>query len=137
MGNEFAKIFGQIILITLFLDNSCPDTQLSMQTQQTFGETLRKLREDNSMPLRKLAALLDIDQSTLSKIERNERKANPDLIDKLSKIFKADKKELHISFVSDKVVYELLDEESSIDILKVAEEKISYIKQSKKKPNAK
>ena len=69
--------------------------------------------------------------------ERNERKANPDLIDKLSKIFKADKKELHISFVSDKVVYELLDEESSIDILKVAEEKISYIIQSKKKPNAK
>lgn len=137
MQNEFAKIFGQIILIALFLDNSCPDTSLSMQTQQTFGETLRKLREENSMPLRKLAALLDIDQSTLSKIERNERKANPDLIDKLSKIFKADKKELHISFVSDKVVYELLDEESSIDILKVAEEKISYIKQSKKKPNAK
>lgn len=125
------------MLIALFLDNSCPDIPLSMQTQQTFGETLRKLREDNSMPLRKLAALLDIDQSTLSKIERNERKANPDLIDKLSKIFKADKKELHISYVSDKVVYELLDEESSIDILKVAEEKISYIKQSKKKPNAK
>lgn len=125
------------MLIALFLDNSCSDINLSMQTQHTFGETLRKLREDNSMPLRKLAALLDIDQSTLSKIERNERKANPDLIDKLSKIFKADKKELHISFVSDKVVYELLDEESSIDILKVAEEKISYIKQSKKKPNAK
>ncbi len=108
-----------------------------MVTQQTFGETLRKLREDDGMPLRKLAALLDIDQSTLSKIERNERKANPGMIDKLSKIFKADKKELHISFVSDKVVYELLDEESSIDILKVAEEKISYIIQSKKKPNAK
>lgn len=125
------------MLIVLLLDNSCPDIFLSMQTQQTFGETLRKLRGDNSMPLRKLAALLDIDQSTLSKIERNERKANPDLIDKLSKIFKADKKELHISFVSDKVVYELLDEESSIDILKVAEEKISYIKQSKKNPNAK
>jgi len=119
------------------LDNYCQDLNLSMVTQQTFGETLRKLREDDGMPLRKLAALLDIDQSTLSKIERNERKANPDLIEKLSKIFKADKKELNISFVSDKVVYELLDEESSIDILKVAEEKISYIIQSKKKPNAK
>lgn len=104
-----------------------------MVTQQTFGETLRKLREDDGMPLRKLAALLDIDQSTLSKIERNERKANADLIDKLSKIFKADKNELHISFVSDKVVYELLDEESSIDILKVAEEKIKYKRTQKKK----
>jgi transcriptional regulator with XRE-family HTH domain len=131
--NGYAKIFGQIILIGLFLDNSCPDTEMSMQKQQTFGETLRKLREDNSMPLRKLAALLDIDQSTLSKIERNERKANTDLIDKLSRIFKADKKELQISFVSDKVVYELLDEESSIDILKVAEEKIKYQRSQKKK----
>ena len=106
-----------------------------MQIQQTFGETLRKLREENSMPLRKLAALLDIDQSTLGKIERNERKANPHLIDKLSRIFKADKKELHISFVSDKVVDELLNEESSIDILKVVEKKISCIKQTKKKSN--
>jgi transcriptional regulator with XRE-family HTH domain len=130
-------MFGILISDTLYLDNYCQDLNLSMVTQQTFGETLRKLREDDGMPLRKLAALLDIDQSTLSKIERNERKANPEMIDKLSKIFKADKKELHISFVSDKVVYELLDEESSIDILKVAEEKISYIKQSKKKPNAK
>ncbi len=119
------------------MDNYCQDLKLSMVAQQTFGETLRKLREDDGMPLRKLAALLDIDQSTLSKIERNERKANPEMIDKLSKIFKADKKELNISFVSDKVVYELLDEEGSIDILKVAEEKISYIIQSKQKPNAK
>lgn len=130
-------MFGILISDTLYLDNNCQDSNLSMVTQQTFGETLRKLREDDGMPLRKLAALLDIDQSTLSKIERNERKANPEMIDKLSKIFKADKKELHISFVSDKVVYELIDEESSIDILKVAEEKIIYIKQSKKKPNAK
>ncbi len=44
--------------------------------QQTFGETVRKLREENEMPLRKLAALLDVDQSTLSKIERNERKVD-------------------------------------------------------------
>jgi len=107
-----------------------------MQTKQTFGATLRKLREENSMPLRKLAALRDIDQSTISKIEKNERMGNPNLIDKFSKIFKADKKELHISFVSDKVVYELLDQESSIDILKLTEEKIIYIKKLKKNPNA-
>lgn len=43
------------------------------------------------MPLRKLAALLDLDQSTLSKIERNERRAT-ELINKLSDIFKIDKK---------------------------------------------
>lgn len=109
--------------------------KLSLQPQQTFGETLRSFREKEGMPLRKLAALLDIDQSTLSKIERNERRANSDLIEKLSKIFKADKRELHISFISDKVAYELLDDESSSDILKVAEEKIEYLKTKKKLEN--
>lgn len=116
----------------LYLDNYCQDLNLPMLAQQTFGEILRKLREHDGMPLRKLAALLDMDQSTLSKIERNERKANADLIEKLSRIFKTDKKKLHISFISDKVAYELLDEESSMDILKVAEEKIEYLKSKRK-----
>lgn len=103
-----------------------------MQKVQTFGETLRKLREDNNMPLRKLAALLDIDQSTLSKIERNERKANGDIIDKLTKIFKVDKKTLQISFLSDKVAYELLDEKYGSEALHLAEDKIEYLKKLKK-----
>lgn len=58
----------------------------------SFGERVRKLREQADMPLRKLAALLDIDQSTLSKIERGERKPNTELIEKLSAIFSIDKK---------------------------------------------
>jgi transcriptional regulator with XRE-family HTH domain len=99
-----------------------------MQKIQTFGETIRKLREDNGMPLRKLAALLDIDQSTLSKIERNERKANAAIINKLTKIFKINKKDLQINFLSDKVAYELLDEEFGAEALQVAEEKIKYLR---------
>ena len=107
-----------------------------MVQKETFGEVIRKLREESGLPLRKVAAHLDIDPSTLGKIERNERKANPDLINKFSIIFKTDKKELYISFVSDKVVFDLLHEESSIDILKVAKEKIINILNTKKKSNA-
>lgn len=95
---------------------------------ETFGENIRKLREQADMPLRKLAALLDIDQSTLSKIERGERRPNVELIDKLSSIFSVDKKSLHINFVSDRVAYEILSEEYSHEILKLAEEKIEYLK---------
>ena len=47
-----------------------------LKIADSFGERVRKLREQADMPLRKLAALLDIDQSTLSKIERGERKPN-------------------------------------------------------------
>lgn len=100
---------------------------------ETFGGCIRKLREQADMPLRKLAALLDIDQSTLSKIERGERNPNLELIDKLSSIFNVDKKDLHINFISDKVAYEVLAEEYSHEILKLAEEKVEYLKANRNK----
>jgi HTH-type transcriptional regulator, competence development regulator len=103
---------------------------MSMQKVETFGEMLRKLRETNEMPLRKLAALLDLDQSTLSKIERNERNANADLIEKVAKIFKVSKKDLQVNFLSDKVAYELLEEEFGVEALQVAEEKIKYLRKT-------
>lgn len=103
-----------------------------MQKVETFGEMLRKLREDNEMPLRKLAALLDLDQSTLSKIERNERNANADLIEKISKIFKVSKKDLQVSFLSDQIAYKVLDEDYGFEALQVAEDKVTYLKKQKK-----
>jgi transcriptional regulator with XRE-family HTH domain len=106
---------------------------LSKIIHKTFGETLRKMREDRDMPLRELSSLLEIDQSTLSKIERNERMAGKELIEKISEVFNIKEKELRINFMSDVVAYELLDEEDSIDILKLAEEKLEYLKARRKK----
>ncbi len=103
-----------------------------MQKVETFGEILRKLREESDMPLRKLAAQLDIDQSTLSKIERNERSANADLIDRISKIFVVDKKDLHVAYLSDQIAYKVLDEDYGVEALQVAEEKLTYLKNQKK-----
>jgi transcriptional regulator with XRE-family HTH domain len=102
---------------------------------QSFGEILRKLRENEGMPLRELASKLEIDQSTLSKIERDLRNASEELIEKISMVFRVDEKELRINYKSDKLAYDLLNEEDSLDILKVAEEKLEYliIKKKKKK----
>lgn len=96
------------------------------------GEQIRKLREDRELPLRKVAAGLDIDQSILSKIERGERKASKELILKIAKFFKVDKKELLINYLSDMVLYEIGDEDLATDALKVAEEKIKYHKRKNK-----
>jgi transcriptional regulator with XRE-family HTH domain len=94
----------------------------------TIGEQIRKLREDKGLPLRKVAAELDIDQSILSKIERGERKASKDQIILIAKIFSVDEKELLINYLSDKVLYELIGEDLAADALKVAEKKIKYYK---------
>ena len=95
----------------------------------SFGEYIRLLREERNLPLRKIAAELDIDTSTLSKIEKNERNANEHIIEKLSEIFSIDITELKVRYLSDKICYKLLNEVNGIEILKVAEQKIKYYKQ--------
>lgn len=101
---------------------------VSKQLNISFGEYIRQLREDRNLPLRKIAAELDIDTSTLSKIEKNERNANEQIIEKLSKIFSIDKADLKVRHLSDRITYQLLDEEDGIEILKLAEQKIIYRK---------
>ena len=101
---------------------------MSKETNTSFGEYIRQLREARNLPLRKIAAELDIDTSTLSKIEKNERNANEQIIEKLSQIFSIDKADLKVRYLSDKITYQLLDEEDGIEILKVAEQKIIYHK---------
>lgn len=102
---------------------------VSKKNNTSFGEYIRQLREDRNLPLRKIAADLDIDTSTLSKIEKNERSANDQIIEKLAEIFTIDKADLKVRYLSDKITYQLLDEEDGIEILKVAEQKIKYHKQ--------
>jgi len=95
--------------------------------KQSFGEYIRQLREEKKMPLRKLAARLDIDQSTLSKIERNERKAISSMVPILAETFKLDYKKLKVRFLSDNIVNYLSQEDFPLEVLKVAEQKIEYL----------
>lgn len=99
---------------------------MSTKQIQSIGEALRSLREERNLPLRKVAASLDIDQSFLSKIERGEKTATREQIVKLSKIYDVDEDSLLVQYLSDKVVYELKGEDLAQDALKVAEKKIRY-----------
>jgi HTH-type transcriptional regulator, competence development regulator len=92
--------------------------------ENNFGETIRKLREENNLLLRELSAKLEIDASILSKIENNNRIAKKELVEKFSKIFKVDYKELLIIWFSDKIVNELKGEDNIDKILKIAKQKI-------------
>ncbi|MBK8243419.1 MAG: helix-turn-helix domain-containing protein [Saprospiraceae bacterium] len=95
---------------------------------ENIGDYIRQLREQAEMPLRKLAALLDIDQSTLSKLERGERPVSRQMLPIIAKTFKVDEKELVIKFMSKQVAYQLADEKFAKDILIAAEEELSYAK---------
>jgi transcriptional regulator with XRE-family HTH domain len=77
--------------------------QISQMTKETFGEYIRRLREERNLPLRKVAAQLDVDTSTLSKIERGERPMSIDYLKPLSQILKIDYKELQVRFLADSI----------------------------------
>ena len=80
----------------------------------SFGEYLRELRESKGLPLRKVAAELDMDTSILSKIERNERMATIEMIPILANVLEASEKELEIRFIR----YMILKDFSKLSYLK-------------------
>jgi predicted nucleotidyltransferase len=92
----------------------------------SLGDTIRKLRDDKELPLRTVAAFLDIDQAILSKIERGQRKPTRAQVVKLAEFFKVKKNDLLVAWLSDKLVYEVEDEDMALKALQVAEERVHY-----------
>ncbi|MCU0461101.1 MAG: nucleotidyltransferase domain-containing protein [Bacteroidales bacterium] len=93
---------------------------------ESFADKVKKLRKEKGVPLRVVAARLDIDQAILSKIENGKRSATRDNVIRLAKYYKVNKEELLISWLSDKLLYEVGDERFGLKAMKVAEEKITY-----------
>ncbi|WP_316814455.1 helix-turn-helix transcriptional regulator [Pedobacter nyackensis] len=97
--------------------------------KETFGEYIHKLRMEHNLTLTKLAAALDIDQSTLSKIENNKRSVPEDILPKLARIFKLDKKSLDKEYLSEKIAFIIYNKSNCSELFQLAEEKVKYIRQ--------
>lgn len=91
----------------------------------SLGATLRKLRKDKQLPLRTVAAFLNIDQAILSKVERGQRKPTREQVVKLAGYFKVKENDLLVAWLSDKLIYEVEDEEMALKALQMAEEKVA------------
>jgi transcriptional regulator with XRE-family HTH domain len=61
----------------------------------TFGDFIKKAREKLKLTLQKVAAYLNIDTSSLIKVERGERPASTDYLKPLADILQLDLKEVH------------------------------------------
>ena len=93
---------------------------------QNIGALIRKLRLEKGLPLRKVAAYIDIDQAILSKIERGLRKISKDHVIKLAEFFDYDEKEMLVTYLSDRIIHEIGNDKYAKEALKVAEEKMDY-----------
>lgn len=85
-----------------------------------FGNKIRQLREKNGLVLRKVAAVLDIDTATLSKIELGDRHAKREHLPLLSQILSTNLKELEKLWLADKVYDIIEEEEQGLNVLKEA-----------------
>ena len=98
---------------------------------ETLGEIIKQKRNEKRLPLRTVAAALDIDQAILSKLERGLRNPSRDLVVKMANYFEMNEDDLLVAWLSDKLVYELADEELGLKALQMAEAKVNYIAFSK------
>ncbi|MBE7628782.1 MULTISPECIES: helix-turn-helix domain-containing protein [Tenacibaculum] len=95
---------------------------------KSLGNILKVARDEKKMILRKVSAQVDIDQSLISKFEKNKRKPTKDQLIRLAKFYNLSEQELIINWYSDKIANDLKHTEATTKILRVAEEKINYYK---------
>ena len=96
--------------------------------KETFGEYIHKLRSDKGLTLTKVAAALDIDQSTLSKIENGKRNVPFEIIPKLSSFFNLDLKKLEHEYLSERIAELIYPQEETQELFLAAEEKAKYMR---------
>jgi transcriptional regulator with XRE-family HTH domain len=87
-----------------------------------FNERLKQLREEQGLPLRKLAAALDIDTASYCKIEKGDRRAKKEYIPVIANFLQIDEKELLILWLADQLLAVVADEKElagkALDIVK-------------------
>jgi transcriptional regulator with XRE-family HTH domain len=94
---------------------------------ESFGTTIRKLRKEQGLLLREVAALMEVDPSFLSRIEKNVKSAAKEHVIRLACILQADENELMIAYLSDKILYELKGEKLARAAIIIAEKKMEYL----------
>jgi len=93
---------------------------------ESFGELIRRLRIEKGLSLRITASEIDIDQSTLSKIERNEKEAPDYIIEPLALLFGQNPEDFHVKYLSQKIYYALKNKNYSIKVLENALKRLRY-----------
>jgi predicted nucleotidyltransferase len=94
---------------------------------ESFGNTIRKLRNEKGLTLRAVAGFLNIDQAVLSKLECGKRQASFNQVVRLADYFNVNTEKLIVEWLSDKLLHSVANEEHALKALQVAEEKAQYM----------
>ena len=93
----------------------------------TLGQKIRELREINGMFQRQLAAILEIGDGYLSKVETDQKALKREHLQTISETFNYSLSELEALWIATKVYDIVKDEKEGLNALKVAEDQIKYL----------
>jgi transcriptional regulator with XRE-family HTH domain len=93
----------------------------------TLGQKIKELRETSGMLQRQLAAILEIGDGYLSKVESNQKALKREHLITISETFNYSLSELDSLWIAIKVYDIVKDEKEGLNALKVAEDQIKYL----------
>ncbi len=91
---------------------------------QTFGEKIKELRLQHGYSLKYVGNAINYNAKSLSKIERNEKKAPQHIIKSLALLYNLHYKELIVKYLSEEIYYRLHTFEYAQDVLRVVEKRL-------------
>ena len=103
-----------------------------MTDKSSFGEFIRKMRQDRKKPLRVVAAAVGIDSTLLSKLEHGDRFPTEAQISKFAKFFKVQAGELKGRVIADKVTSEYGDDDAALHAAHILRERATADKTNSK-----
>jgi transcriptional regulator with XRE-family HTH domain len=90
------------------------------------GEKIKALREQKGISQRELGAHIEVDAAFMSKVEKGEKPMSRKHLAVVASVLDTDEDYLLKLWLADKVYRVIEDEADSVQILKLAEEKIKY-----------
>ena len=90
------------------------------------GTTFKNIREERKLLLEDVTKKTGINKTLLSRIENGKRLPTREQLNLLCKYYKIKKDDIVVQWLSDKIVYEIKDEDLALPAMMVAEEKIKY-----------
>ena len=92
----------------------------------SFGETIRTLRLQQNVPLRVVAAAVEIDSTLLSRLELGERFPTDEQIKRFADYFQLPREELTAQVIADRIIAAYGAEEVTARAADLVRERLSY-----------
>jgi len=95
-----------------------------MNKSNSFGQRIRDLRQERKQLQLHLAAEVGVKPWVLSKIERGLRRAKPELLAKFAKALYAERDELHLLWLADRIQDAIGNYRMGLEALDLAKEQL-------------